>query len=63
MLWDAYLENNGKAYYQFDQECSTQNNNMRSFSGEVGFINTKGVRVRDIFKEYFENIEAVPWQM
>jgi len=63
MLRDAYLENNGKAYYQFDQECSTQNNNMRSFPGEGGFINTEGVRVRDIFKDYFANIGAVPWQM
>jgi hypothetical protein len=63
MLRDAYLENNGKAYYQFDQECATQINNMRSFSGEGGFINTEGVRVRDIFKDYFANIGAVPRQM
>lgn len=60
MLRDAYLENNGKAFYQFHQECSTQNNKMRSFSGEGGFISTEGVRVRDIFKDYFTNIGAVP---
>ncbi|KAF0687727.1 protein ANTAGONIST OF LIKE HETEROCHROMATIN PROTEIN 1-like, partial [Aphis craccivora] len=62
MLRDAYLEHNGKAYYQFDQEYSTVNN-MRSFSGESGFINTEGVIVRDIFKDYFANIGAVPWQI
>lgn len=63
MLREAYLENTGRAYYQFDPENSTPNENvMVPFLNESGFTNAEGIIVRDTFKEYFSNEGAVPWQ-
>jgi len=62
MLQEAYLENTGRAYYQFDPENSTPNENMVPFLNESGFTNAEGIIVRDAFKAYFSNEGAVPWQ-
>lgn len=61
MLRDAYLEKNGKIFYQPDSE-EPPSANMTSLASESGFLSTEGVAVRDIFKEYFVNEGAATWQ-
>lgn len=62
MLREAYLESNGKVYYQYDFENSTPNENMRPFLNNSGFAKTEGIIIHDVFKDYFANVGAVPWQ-
>jgi len=61
MLRDAYLEKNGKIFYQPDSE-EPPSANMTSLASESGFLSTEGIAVRDIFKDYFVNEGAVSWQ-
>lgn len=61
MLRDAYLEKNGKIFYQTDSE-ETPSANMTSLVSESGFLSTEGIAVRAIFKDYFVNEGAVSWQ-
>ncbi|KAL4104241.1 hypothetical protein QTP88_019550 [Uroleucon formosanum] len=58
---NAYLEKNGKIFYQPDSE-EPSNANMTSLASESGFLSTEGIAVRDIFKDYFVNEGAVSWQ-
>lgn len=46
MLRDAYLEKNGKIFYQFDSE-EPASANMTSLASESGFLSTEGIVVRD----------------
>jgi len=62
MLRDAYLEKNGKVYHQFDSEQPIPDNNMLPLEHERGFLSSEGLAVREIFKDYFVNEGAVPWQ-
>lgn len=62
MLRDAYLEKNGKVYHQFDSEQPIPDNNMLPLEHERGFLSSEGLSVREIFKDYFVNEGAVPWQ-
>jgi hypothetical protein len=62
MLRDAYLEKNGKIYYQFDSQQPNPDGNMTPLEHERGFLSTEGLAVRDIFKDYFVNEGAVQWQ-
>jgi len=61
MLRDAYLEKNGKIFYQPDSE-EPPSANMTSLASESGFLSTEGLAVRDIFKDYFVNEGVVSWQ-
>ncbi|KAL4123037.1 hypothetical protein QTP88_015269 [Uroleucon formosanum] len=62
MLRDAYLEKNGKIYYQFDSQQSNPDGNMTPLEHERGFLSIEGLAVRDIFKDYFVNEGAVQRQ-
>jgi len=62
MLRYAYLEKNGKVYHQFDSEQPIPDNNMLPLEYERGFLSSEGLSVREIFKDYFVNEGAVPWQ-
>jgi len=61
MLRDAYLEKNGKIFYQYDSE-EPPSANMTTLASESGFLSTEGIAVRHIFKNYFVNEGAVTWQ-
>jgi len=62
MLRDAYLEKNGKVYHQFDSEQPIPDNNILSLEHEKGILSPEGLVIREIFKDYFVNEGAVPWQ-
>lgn len=62
MLRVAYLEKNGKIFYQFDLQETTPNVNMESLASENGFLSSNSIVVRNIYKDFFVNEGAVPWQ-
>lgn len=61
MLRDAYLENHGSPYYNFDPD-QEQSNYITAFTGCGGFAQTEGFAVRDQFMNYFNNEGEVNWQ-
>lgn len=59
MLRETYLEENGRAYQEFDSSEPIPTNNMIPIAREGGFINADGFVVRDSFKDFFNNEGAV----
>jgi len=59
LLRDAFLEKNGKSYYEHD---TTQPTLFHDLSRTGGFANAEGFDVRDKFKNFFIQEGQVPWQ-
>lgn len=62
LLRDAYLEESGRAYQEFDSSEPIPTNNMIRITRGGGFANADGFAVRDAFKDFFNNEGAVSWQ-
>jgi len=62
MLRDAYLEENGRAFQEFDSSEPIPTNNMIQISRGGGFANAVGFTVRDSYKDFFNHEGAVSWQ-
>lgn len=59
LLRDAFLEKNGKSFYEHDPTHSTPFND---FSRAGGYSNAEGFDIRDKFKNFFVQEGQVPWQ-
>lgn len=62
MLRDAYLEENGRAFQEFDSSEPIPTNNMIQIARGGGFANADGFAVRDAYKDFFNHEGAVSWQ-
>lgn len=62
MLRDAYLEENGRAFIEFNSREPVPTNNIIPIARGGGFANAEGFDVREAFKEFFCNEGAVSWQ-
>jgi len=62
MLRDAYLEENGGAFREFDSREPVPINNIIPIGRRGGFANAEGFDVREAYKDFFNNEGAVSWQ-
>ncbi|XP_060861851.1 uncharacterized protein LOC132938875 [Metopolophium dirhodum] len=62
MLRDAYLEENGRAFREFDSREPVPINNIIPIARGGGFANAEGFDVREAYKDFFNNEGAVSWQ-
>lgn len=62
MLRDAYLEENGQAFKEFDSREPVPINNIIPIARGGGFANAEGFDVREAYKDFFNNEGAVSWQ-
>lgn len=61
MLRDAYLEENGRAFQEYDSSALAPTNIIPIARGG-GFGNAEGFSIRDIYKDFFNNEGTVSWQ-
>lgn len=63
LLRDAYLEENGRAFFEEpDSSTTLQTNNLIPMTRGSGFTSAEGFLVRDSFKDFFNNEGSVSWQ-
>lgn len=63
LLREAYLEENGPAFFEErDSKTTPGINNLIPIKRGGGFTNEEGFLVRDTFKDFFNNEGSVSWQ-
>jgi len=62
LLRNAYLEENGRAFQEYDSNEPIPTNNMIQIARGGGFTNAEGFAVRDSYKDFFNHEGAVSWQ-
>lgn len=60
LLRDAFLENSGRIFYEYDREKSI---NMGHLTSSGGYANTDCFYVREQFNIFFIQEGAVSWQV
>ncbi|KAF0711361.1 protein ANTAGONIST OF LIKE HETEROCHROMATIN PROTEIN 1-like [Aphis craccivora] len=61
MLRDAFMEESGQVFQEYDSK-ETPVNNIFPIPRAGGYANSEGFMVRDQFKEFFNNEGTVSWQ-
>jgi len=62
MLREGYMEKNKRPFFDHNTEQPPPIDNMIPLTRRGGFSNIEGFEVREVFKTFFNNEGALPWQ-
>lgn len=62
MLREGYMEKNKRPFFDHNTEQPPPIDNMIPLTRRGGYSNIEGFEVREVFKTFFNNEGALPWQ-